>query len=546
MSINISNHSLDTNSKMLFQFLGIFFLASAILLAVAIVSELTHRVVVETTLFDTDEASHAIPVLELYVAAQRRDIAHFSRAVIEQSFYPPVHSLTVLPSYLIAGPSLATTRMPTVITFVLLIIAAGTFTFHTTSKIEDAGRGATYISTAVAIFFVSTSPVLLENSVLCMLELIGCLWIVLLLWLCWSLEHSSSNRWTRACLLAVALLVITLTKYTFGVFAIPAIVAAILTRQNPRHWKWSQLTDAIPVLVVLAIGLGFWFVIAGFGGALYFAFDQPKYAPLFSVDNFLFYPQAWLNNFHLHPIFGIFTALLACWGAIKRWNSFAVRTASWIACFSLLILTISLNNQPRHFAIAGPCIWFLAALGLTHLLALSAKVSYSRFIQPIFLILIFAFMSLTAFQRADELQPMLTYSFEGRDSDRIIAMNSFILDHVDLGERLLILGLFDQFNALAIRWQIAIDTKLAPSEIIVDNTPPNERNNEASGDESGNTGETMVLKEAASQGLYSQIVVIQGVNSTNLYILAASDALRDYQSTRKLFDDYRIDIFDLK
>lgn len=543
-----SIRSLGVRGQDQFQPLGIIFLVLAMLLAGAIVYMLIHRVAGETTLFDTDEASHATPALELYVAVQRRDTAHFWRAIFQQDFYPPVHSLTVLPSYLIAGPSLVTTRIPTVVTFAMLLVAVTAITFRTTSQIPGASRGIAFVATATTVYFVSTSPVLIQNAVLCMLELLGCLWVILLLWLCWRRDNYPSRHRAHAWALALGLLVIALTKYLFAAIVIPAIVAAILTGPKPRTGKRSRLIEAKDVLVVLGVGLGFWFVIAGFQGALRFAFNQPEYAPLFSVENLFYYFLAWLNDFHLHPVFGFSTALLACWGAVKGWNRFAVRTASWVACFSFVILTISLNNQPRHFAFAGPCIWFLAALGFTQLLVMSVEAGRSRLLQSVSLIVMIALLTLPVFQRAKELQPELTYAFEGQYSDRNEAMQSYILDNVDLEGRILILGLFDQLNAMAIRWQSAIATGRAPSEIFFatwlqfavtgGSMPP---------DEAGRDDyEAVVLRTAALQGYYSQIVVVHSKNSTDPYVVAAPSALYDFESTSKLFDDYRIYIYDFR
>jgi hypothetical protein len=548
MKAKAHNRSLSLGGQDQLQSLGIIFLVLAVLLAVAIVYTLTNRVVGETTLFDTDEASHATPVLELYVAAQRRDIAHFVRAIFEQSFYPPVHSLTVLPSYLIAGPSLVTTRIPTIVTFAVLLIAVAILTYLTITRIAELGIGAALVATAAIVYFVSTSPVLIQNAVLSMLELIGCIWVMMLLWLCWRLDQSSSGHWARACTLALGLLVITLTKYTFGIFAIPAIVMAILSKSKSINIKKSQLIEGGAVLIVLAVGLGLWFIGAGPRGALMFALDQPHYAPFFSIENLFYYPRVWLTDFHLNPSFGLATALLACWGAIKGWNHFAVRTASWIIFFSLLILTISLNNQPRHFAFAALCVWFLAAHGIAQVLALSVTIDRVRTALSISLIVIFAFLGLSVFQRAGELQPMLTYAFEGQYGDRNEAMQSYILDHVDFEGNILILGLFDQLNHIAIHWKSAIVTGRAPSEISVDTWPRIDLMHDMmlSDDADEDDYEAMILRAAATQGYYSQIVIIHGKDSMDPYIVAAPNSLYDFKSTSRQFDDYKIDIFDIR
>lgn len=194
---------------------------------------------------------------------------------------------------------------------------------------------------------------------------------------------------------------------------------------------------------------------------------------------------------------------------------------------------------------AAPCIWFLAALGLAQLLDMSLGTGRSRLVQSATLIVIFVFLGLTVFQRADELQPKLTYAFESRHGDRIEAMQSYVLDNVDLEGRILILGLFDQFNEMAIRWQSAIATGRAPSEISVDTRPQFGigRNRLPSDVAAGDVSKAVVLRAAIDQGNYRQIVVIQGKNSADPYVVAAQSALGDFASTSRLFDDYRIDIF---
>jgi hypothetical protein len=65
-----------------------------------------------------------------------------------------------------------------------------------------------------------------------------------------------------------------------------------------------------------------------------------------------------------------------------------------------------------------------------------------------------------------------------------------------------------------------------------------------SDDAGGDITEAVVLRVAATQGYYRQIVVIHGQNSTDPYVVAAPSALSDFKSMSGEFDDYRIDIFD--
>jgi hypothetical protein len=431
--------------------------------------------------------------------------------------------------------------------FALLLIAAALLTHRVTSQIQGVGSGIACVATAATVYFLATSPILIQNAVISMLELLGCLWVILLLWVCWRIDNDLGGRWTPVLFLALMLFVITLTKYSFGVTAIPAAVAAILIGTKSGNAKRSQLIEAGLVLVVLAASLGLWFMAAGLRGALRFAFDQPQYAPLLSAENLFYYPRAWLKDFHLHPVFGLATVLLAIWGAIKGWNRLTVRAASWVACFSLLILTVSLNNQPRHFVFASPGLWFLAALGLAHLLVKLVKAVRSRSLQSVSLIIMFAFLGMSAFQRAKALEPELTYAFEGQYGDRNQAMQSYIIDNVDLEDRVLILGLFDQLNATAIRWQMAIETGRAPSEIRVETEPQVDlgRIRLPSDAADGDDYEALVLRAAAMEAYYSQIVVLRSRNSTDPYVVAAPSVLRDFKSMSRRFDDYEIEIFDL-
>jgi hypothetical protein len=437
--------------------------------------------------------------------------------------------------------------MASVLTFVTLLIFVAALSIQTNSQTVGAGNGASYIATATIVYFVSTSPILIQNAVLSMLELIGCLWIVLLLWLSWYLDHLSTKRWIRPLSLALILLVITLTKYSYGAFVIPAVVAAIFTEKKSFTVKKSRVIEVGIIILVLAIIIGFWFMVVGLQGILRFAFDQPQYAPFLSIENIFFYPSSWLNDFHLHPLLGILTVLLAFWGVIKGWNRFSVRVACWVTLCSFLILTISLNNQPRHLTVAAPCIWFLAAIGLTHLLVLPVQTNRLRTLRTFALFAMFVLFSLAVFQRAQELQPMLTYAFEGVESERVVAMHSYVLDNVDFEERFLILGAYDHFNELGVRWQGAIATGRAPSEISVDTAPNfDSMFNEVALDNVGEDSyETIVLKQIATQGYYRQIVVISGKNSIDPYVVAAPSALSDFDSINRRFDEYRIDIIDI-
>jgi hypothetical protein len=547
MTAYINDRLIDKSTEDPLKPIRIIILVLVVVLAVAIIYTLALRVNREKILFDTDEASHATPALELYVAMQRKDIDHFIRAILDQSFYPPVHSFTVLASYLIAGPSLASSRMPSVISLAILSIALAIISYRIiqTKVVESS---IAIVAAAVTIYLVVTSPTLIMNSVLSMLELTGCVMCMLLLWVCCQIDQPHIGQWIRVFSLSLILLLIMLTKYTFGLFAIPAVGMALVIRTKTYKIKKPQLVEVVEVFALLSVLLAIWFISAGPGGILRFMFNQPQYASLFSLENIFYYPHVWVSDYHLNPVLGFITALLAIYGVMKGWKHFVNRTAFWVIIFSLIFLTISLNNQPRHFAFAAPCVWFLAAQGLGYVMSNLIKLPYTKRFHKAMIMVLIALLGMIVWHRSSELHPMLTDAFEGLKGDRNLAMQSYILENVSFEENILIFGMFDQLNHEALQWQVAVASGKAPSEILFDMWPRIIQDIEQIQPDysSENWYEATLLKAAATQGHYRQMVVLHHNDSTDPYVIAAPTTLNNFLSTSKVFEDFRIDIFNFE
>lgn len=142
----------------------------------------------------------------------------------------------------------------------------------------------------------------------------------------------------------------------------------------------------------------------------------------------------------------------------------------------------------------------------------------------------------------------LTYALEGRHRERIAAMQSYVMESVDLEARILMLGLFDQFSRPAIRWKAAILTGLAPSEVRVDDRPRRESYGHLTryGDAGGDPPAVDVLRAVAAGGYYQQKVVIHRSRSLAPDVAAAATALRGLSKRSERFDGWQVDIFDVE
>ena len=101
------------------------------------------------------------------------------QALVRQSFYPPGHSLLVALAYLIAGPSLAASRLPSVLAFAgyAIMLARVTAAFLKTCPLTGSGgRLNLPLSGAlIAAVLAWASPLSIFNAERCMIEAWGLL-----------------------------------------------------------------------------------------------------------------------------------------------------------------------------------------------------------------------------------------------------------------------------------------------------------------------------------------------------------------------------------
>lgn len=435
---------------------------------------LVRTVLASTIPFDTDEANHAVDGWEVYHAIATRSPSDFYRAVTDQSFYPPVHSFFIAAAYALAGPSLATSRLPTIVIFAFTLLLLGWLTFRiaraTANKQFD--HWLPLAGAAFAVAFALTSEVFVTLTVLAMLEMTGAMFGLLLLFSIGQTDRGEAQAipWRRVIVAAVIAMLIFLTKYSFGLFYLPGLVAGLVTatwpwRAGDRAWRAVAL-----VITVYVMGLGIWLAITHRESMLLFFTDHPDYAPLLSVENLLYLPRLWFDGYSPNPIIGLLTLLLAAIGVVCGWQRLVVRVAVWSLAAGLVILTLSTTDEPRHFLPLAPALWLLAGLGLvTVLRGLQKHPAGDRIVVASmiggFLLLVFS-----AIKPATSLRAALVAEFEGVSA--YTAMHRFAIQHVDLTQPILFTGDFsDQNGLLSIRWLVATVTNQSLWDLDVDYFP---------------------------------------------------------------------------
>lgn len=448
--------------------------ALVVVAAAFLIISLVRTVLASTIPFDTDEANHAVDGWEVYHAIAARSVSDFYRAVTDQSFYPPVHSFFVAAAYALAGASLATSRLPTIVIFAFALLLLGWLTFRVARDTDNKqlDHWLPLAGAAFAVAFALTSEVFVTLTVLAMLEMTGALFGLLLLLSIGQADRGKAQAisWRRVIVAAVIAMLIFLTKYSFGLFYLPGLIAGFVTATWPwqagsRAWRTAMLA-----IIVYVVGLGLWLAVTHRETMLLFFTDHPDYAPLLSGENLLYLPRLWFARYSPSPIIGLLTLLLAAIGARYDWQRLVVRVAVWSLVAGFVILTLSTTDEPRHFLPLAPALWLLAGLGLVTVLHQLQKHPYGDRMVVASMIGGFLLLVLSAIKPATSLRAALVAEFEGVSA--YTAMHRFAVQNVDLAQPLLFTGDFsDQNGLLSIRWLVATVTNQSLWDLDVDYFP---------------------------------------------------------------------------
>ena len=519
---------------------------------------LVHTVTSSNIPFDNDEANHAVDGWEVYHAFTNLNPADLYQSITNQGFYPPVHSLFVAAGYMFAGPSLVSSRIPTLINFTLTLILLAWLTYkiaYRVSKNAPSGSCLAFAGSATAVSLAVTSEVFVTNSVLCMLEMTGALFGMLLLFIVDQEDETpkQSTRWIRLVSAAFIAMVIFLTKYSFGIFYLPGLLIALITITWARKTSHRNWFEVAAVVVVYVVGLVLWLLVTDHDTMMLFFIDHSQYTPIFSVENLLYLPRLWFERYSTTPVIASISILLALIGLVRQWKELAVRVAFWSIIAAFVVLTISTTNEPRHILPIAPPIWMLSGLGLVEVLRYLQRHSKGEIKVIVVLISVSSLIIIGAIKSFNSLQARLIDEFEGESV--YSELQNYALQNVDLDQPVLFIGdLSDQNGLLAIRWRAATFANKSTWEMDIDYFPFQQHEHSISRTNRKPQIATVDptiprkhIKDVLARGYFGDLVEIRYIDN---YFGPRANKLNDplcgYNTKEEWFDDWVVIVYDLK
>lgn len=405
-----------------------------------------------STPFDTDEADHANAALEFMMALRSGSFEKIFEAIHRQSFYPPLHSFIVAPFYLFLTPSLTASRLPS---FMLLI--ASIFSFYTMLKRTTVcdRRHFLFASLCTVCFFVE-SPILAENSVLCMLELSGVFLV------CMMLTVGAYHTWWQTAGLVLLSFALVLTKYSFAAMVIPGMFCWLLIETCRTHGATQAIKRTLFAGLCLSILLVGWLRIARFDSVIKFFTSHPSYAPLTSWNNLSFDLIGWIQYYHSHIIIGLFSAALILLSCFTAQTTPVIRLARYITVNSFIVLLCSSTNEIRHFIVAFPALILLTLAPLMHRHATTTAHTILRLLLVIALCF-GSFMQLYTYRKA------LIAGLEGKPE--LGLLQETLMRIIDPSKPTLVIGANDQLSIESLRWHAAVAAHIPYTHIIFTSFP---------------------------------------------------------------------------
>lgn len=320
-----------------------------------------------TSVLDADEAVHAVEALRLYDSLQHEGAGDFLtklyfperwQAPVQDHlrWYPPVHSLLVLPSLALLGRSDFAVRVPSV---VLLCLSA--LLFHALAR-RLAPRAPDWAG-LLAVALLLSSPNVLTFSVQCLIEpaSLAALALALLLYLR-SLERE--HPLGRASLAGAGLALAFLTKYDHGALLGLALGLVELVRARAR--PAALLRPVALVFAIPALAGGLWLAHPDKLAAFFDAAAHPFYgSPRLIALNLA---ATWFLEHTAAPALAALVLVTPLW-ALRRERPTAVRILAFFALFGALVLAsrarflfrYSYGVAPFWLLLAGACAPALVA-----------------------------------------------------------------------------------------------------------------------------------------------------------------------------------------
>lgn len=445
---------------------------TAVVMALAIVASLTYTVASTKIPFDMDEADHATAALELFTQLSRGDPYGIYRAIVDQAFYPPLHSVMVVGCYAVSGVTLASSRISSVICYgwYLLLLTALVHSTLLTLSIDIRHRPAAIFATSLTLLFAATSPAIIGNSVLCMLEPLGLFLMVVLLWCFTALDPKKIRSILQLATLALVSLLLTFSKYSFGLMVIPAVAAALLT--DSLAWRERARSLVVYLAMVVSV-LTLWLSVTDYYAASNFIIGHESSGPVLGSENLLYDIRAWFRDYIADRFVALALLPVIVLGMFCYRKLPLVRISSFVSLFGVGVVTLSTTNEVRHLMVVLPCLWILTGLGSFRILKWltdrpQGRVLSGMVVAACFLTLAFSLGPPTLFNTRRVVR-----SFEGLQS--FYDLQLFMARHVDPSKPILTFGFSDKNGEQLARWILAANGGRSYREIVLDSYPFTER-----------------------------------------------------------------------
>jgi hypothetical protein len=481
--------------------------------------------------FDTDESDHANAALELYYALKSGSPSFIIDAINRQSFYPPLHSFLVVPFLLVAGESLAISRVPS---FVLLISSILIFLYTLVRTVKISKQILFFCIVTTCCFFIE-SPIISENSALCMLEMLG-VFIVVLLLLAGCHEQKNDFSLLGLCF------ALTLTKYSFAAMVVPAVFTWLFFESLQKSSVTSSLVRICKLSLIFFALIAAWLCFAKFDSVIKFFTSHPSYTPLLGWENISFDFSGWIYHFHNHWIVGVFSLCLILISFLNLRSTPVIRLCKLIVLNSLFVLLCSSTNEVRHFIVAFPPLIYLT---LYPLIASTSTTPLHSFLK----ISLICVMTLGTYLNLNLYRVKIINGLEGRPEYQELQLT--LMKIINPKAPTLVIGTIDQLGIESIRWHAAVSAQIPYSSVEFSSFPYREDKNLTQKIRSRNIDiwflePTFPLQfhEIVKREHFKQIVIIRKVGGTDPLI---SEILKSYPTApfkRKIFGDRELIVID--
>jgi hypothetical protein len=395
--------------------------------------------------FDTDEADHANRGYRLFYNFLNLSFIDFTKSIFEFSFYPPLNGFITAASYLITSPTLYSSRVPSL----LLSFTAAIFFISSIFRHIQCNKEIKFLIIAVSFSLFYGNVVFIENSLLCMTEMLAVFLVTIILFL-----STFKDNYFTVFITSIAGFLLFLTKYSFGICVLPGIIV---------YYFITRFTFGLASLILSTSLISTWIINCNLESFEYFLFGHPSYAPIISIENILFDLTGFIFEYNQNYISGIIILSLFLLGLFLINKFKSIKLSLLVFLSTGFILLLSTTNEYRHFIVAVPFIWFIA---LTFIVKTQ---KYYSIISSALIIILLSSQLYSNIFILNNLKTISKDAFEG--SHNYGNAINFAVTNLDPSKQTLVAGTFDRLSTEAIRWSTAVHYKKNYSLIHIDNYP---------------------------------------------------------------------------